>query len=195
MTEQTDSLHEQHNLWTISNMLSVSRVVLTIPITLLLFQEGDTARWWVLVLILIAMSTDSLDGKLARMRNEVSEEGKLLDPLADKIAVGIIVFVLALTGELQWWFVSVILGRDLLIILAGIYIKTQYGFVFPSNQLGKWAVTIIAITIFVVLLPFDGLEVLETALIALSMLFLTASTVSYIIRFLNAGKVAKSLEM
>jgi CDP-diacylglycerol--glycerol-3-phosphate 3-phosphatidyltransferase len=195
MTHQTDSLHAQRNLWTISNLLSISRIVLTVPIILLLFQEGNTARWMALFLIAIAMATDSLDGKLARMRNEVTEEGKFLDPLADKIAVGIIVVVLAFTGDLPWWFVGIILGRDLLIILAGIYIKTQYGVLFPSNYWGKWAVTVIAVTIFVILLPVEGLEIVETVLIAVSLILLVASTISYTIRFINAGKIVKSQDI
>jgi CDP-diacylglycerol--glycerol-3-phosphate 3-phosphatidyltransferase len=195
MTHQTDSLHAQRNLWTISNLLSISRIVLTVPIILLLFQEGNTARWMALFLIAIAMATDSLDGKLARMRNEVTEEGKFLDPLADKIAVGIIVVVLAFTGDLPWWFVGIILGRDLLIILAGIYIKTQYGVLFPSNYWGKWAVTVIAVTIFVILLPVEGLEIVETVLIAVSLILLAASTISYTIRFINAGKIVKSQDI
>jgi CDP-diacylglycerol--glycerol-3-phosphate 3-phosphatidyltransferase len=195
MTHQTDSLHAQRNLWTISNLLSISRIVLTVPITLLLFQDGDAARWLALFLIAIAMATDSLDGKLARMRNEVTEEGKFLDPLADKIAVGIIVVVLAFSGDLAWWFVGIILGRDLLIIFAGIYIKTKYGVLFPSNYWGKWAVTVIAVTIFFILLPVEGLEVVETILIVVSLILLAASTVSYTIRFINAGKLVKSQDI
>jgi CDP-diacylglycerol--glycerol-3-phosphate 3-phosphatidyltransferase len=195
MTHQTDTLHAQRNLWTISNLLSISRIVLTVPITLLLFQDGDAARWLALFLIAIAMATDSLDGKLARMRNEVTEEGKFLDPLADKIAVGIIVVVLAFSGDLAWWFVGIILGRDLLIIFAGIYIKTKYGVLFPSNYWGKWAVTVIAVTIFFILLPVEGLEVVETILIVVSLILLAASTVSYTIRFINAGKLVKSQDI
>jgi CDP-diacylglycerol--glycerol-3-phosphate 3-phosphatidyltransferase len=195
MTHQTDTLHAQRNLWTISNLLSISRIVLTVPITLLLFQDGDAARWLALFLIAIAMATDSLDGKLARIRNEVTEEGKFLDPLADKIAVGIIVVVLAFSGDLAWWFVGIILGRDLLIIFAGIYIKTKYGVLFPSNYWGKWAVTVIAVTIFFILLPVEGLEVVETILIVVSLILLAASTVSYTIRFINAGKLVKSQDI
>jgi CDP-diacylglycerol--glycerol-3-phosphate 3-phosphatidyltransferase len=189
MTTETDSLHAQRNLWTIANMLSMCRIVLTIPIVYLLIQDGDAARWWALGLIAVAISTDSLDGFIARKRNEITEEGKVLDPLADKIAVGVIVFILALTGELPVWFVAVILGRDLLIIIAGIYIKSKYDIVFPSNQWGKWAVTVIAFTVFIILLPIRGLETIESIMIGLSMFLLAASTVSYAIRFITAPKI------
>jgi CDP-diacylglycerol--glycerol-3-phosphate 3-phosphatidyltransferase len=191
MTHAADQLHAQRNLWTISNMLSMSRIVLTIPIVYLLLQEGNTARWLALLVIAIAIVTDSLDGIFARRRNEITEEGKFLDPLADKIAVGIIVFVLALTGELAWWFVGIILGRDVLIILAGIYIKTRYGILFPSNAWGKWAVTVIAVTVFIILIPVEGLAVLETILIGASVAMLAISTASYAYRFITAGRYAE----
>jgi len=193
MTKSTDSaLFAKRNLWTVSNMISISRIVLTIPIIYLLVQEGDTARWGALVLIAIAIITDSLDGIVARARNEITEEGKLLDPLADKIAVGAIVLVLAITGELPLWFVGIILGRDVLIVLAGIYIKSKYGVLFPSNNWGKWAVTVIAITVFIVLLPVEGLETITMIFKFLSVFMLAASTVSYTLRFIEAGKVVES---
>lgn len=192
MTSQTDGLFAARNLWTISNMLSMSRIVLTVPIVYLLLQDGEAARWWALFLIAIAIITDSLDGMVARARNEITEEGKFLDPLADKIAVGVIVFVLAITGELPWWFVGIILGRDVLIILAGIYIKSRYGVLFPSNVWGKWAVTIISFTVFIILLPVEGLETVTLILKIASVIMLVASMVSYTIRFIEAGKVVES---
>ncbi len=192
MTDSVNGLYARRNWWTLSNMISMSRIVLTIPIVYLLVQEGEAARWWALFLIAIAILTDSLDGKVARARNEITEEGKFLDPLADKIAVGIIALVLAITGELPWWFVGIVLGRDVLIIFAGIYIKMQYGVLFPSNIWGKWAVTVIAFTVFVILLPVPALEPIEIILMAASVIILAISTVSYAIRFLTAGKVVES---
>ncbi len=192
MTDSTSGLYAQRNWWTLSNMISMSRIVLTIPIVYLLVQEGEAARWWALFLIAIAILTDSLDGKVARARNEITEEGKFLDPLADKIAVGIIAFVLAITGELPWWFVGIVLGRDVLIIFAGIYIKVRYGVLFPSNVWGKWAVTAIAFTVFVILLPIPALEPLEMIMMAICLIMLGISTISYAIRFFTAGKVVES---
>lgn len=191
MTSSVNGLYARRNWWTLSNIISMSRIVLTIPIVYLLVQEGEAARWWALFLIAVAMLTDSLDGKVARMRNEITEEGKLLDPLADKIAVGIIALVLALSGELPWWFVGIVLGRDVLIILAGMYIKMRYDVLFPSNIWGKWAVTVIAFTVFVILLPIPELEPLEIVMMAASVILLAISTVSYGIRFIEAGKIVK----
>jgi CDP-diacylglycerol--glycerol-3-phosphate 3-phosphatidyltransferase len=192
MTQSTDGLYAARNWWTIANMISISRVVLTIPIIYFLVQEGDAARWVALFLIAIAILTDSLDGRVARARNEITEEGKLLDPLADKIAVGVVAFVLAIMEILPWWFVGIVLGRDVLIILAGIYIKYRYGVLFPSNQMGKWAVTVISFTVFVVLLPIDGLDSLVRVMMIASVLMLISSTISYTIRFIEAGKVVQS---
>ncbi len=188
MTPELEGLRAKRNLWTISNLLSISRIVLAVPIALLLLQEGDAARWWALFLIAISMVTDSLDGKIARARNEITEEGKLLDPLADKIAVGIIVVTLAIIGVLPLWFVGIIIGRDILIIFAGIYIKARFGILFPSNQWGKWAVTAISVTVFVILIPIEELRILEHILIGVSVFALAASTYSYALRFIHAHK-------
>ncbi len=192
MTGSTDGLYARRNWWTISNMLSMSRVVLTIPIVYFLMQDGEAARWWALFFIVVAILTDSLDGIVARARNEITEEGKLLDPLADKIAVGVIALVLAIMEILPWWFVGIVLGRDVLIILAGIYIKTKYGVLFPSNKMGKWAVTVIAFTVFVILLPVEGLDTIVQIMMIASVIMLTLSTISYAKRFLEAGKVVQS---
>lgn len=194
MSGSVNGLYAKRNLWTISNMISISRIVLTAPIVYLLLQEGDAARWWALVVIAIAILTDSLDGNVARARNEITEEGKVLDPLADKIAIGIIVSILAISGELPWWFVSIILVRDFLIILAGIYLKVRYGVFFPSNIWGKWAVTFIAFTIFFILLPLEGLEKVEEIMIMVCVIMLAISTISYTIRFIEAGKVVDNLK-
>lgn len=194
MSGSVNGLYAKRNLWTISNMISISRIVLTAPIVYLLLQEGDAARWWALVVIAIAILTDSLDGNVARARNEITEEGKVLDPLADKIAIGIIVSILAISGELPWWFVGIILVRDLLIILAGIYLKVRYGVFFPSNIWGKWAVTFIAFTIFFILLPLEGLEKVEEIMIMVCVIMLAISTISYTIRFIEAGNVVDNLK-
>jgi len=191
-TSGDSSLYAQHNWWTISNMLSMSRVVLTVPIVYFLLQDGDAARWWALAIMVIAIMTDSLDGMVARARNEITEEGKLLDPLADKIGVGVIVFVLAITGDLPWWFVGIILGRDILIIIAGIYIKRKYNVLFPSNAWGKWAVTVIAFTVVIMMLPIEGLDTLVFILKIASVFMLAVSTISYTIRFIEAGKIIES---
>lgn len=191
MTGSSDGLYANRNWWTLANMISMSRVVLIIPIVYFLLQEGEAARWWALFFIAIAILTDSLDGKVARARNEITEEGKLLDPLADKIAVGVIAFVLAVIEILPWWFVGIVLGRDILIILAGIYIKTKYGVLFPSNQMGKWAVTVIAFTVFIILIPIEGLDTIVLVMMIASVLMLTASTISYAKRFIEAGKVVQ----
>lgn len=192
MTTTIDALHAQRNLWTLANVLSMARILLTIPIVYFLLQDGDAARWTALGLIAVAILTDSLDGIVARRRNEITEEGKVLDPLADKIAVGVVAVVLGITGELPLWFVGIVIGRDVLIILAGMYIKYRYDVVFPSNKLGKWAVTVISLTVFIILLPIGGLEVLEFMLMIASVLVLTASTVSYARRFIEAGKLVES---
>ena len=65
------------------NMLSMFRLVLIIPVTWLILQDGPL--FWMMILILLAVATDYFDGRIARWSDSVSDWGKLLDPLADKV--------------------------------------------------------------------------------------------------------------
>ena len=101
--------------WTISNQLSILRGVLAIPVAILIAQ-GDV--WWAFGLCWFAALTDWLDGFVARATNTVSEWGKILDPIADKILVGVIVVMLVLEGLLPLRSVLVVVGRDVIILAA-----------------------------------------------------------------------------
>jgi CDP-diacylglycerol--glycerol-3-phosphate 3-phosphatidyltransferase len=102
------------------------------------------------------MVTDSLDGYFARKFNEVSELGKVIDPLADKICVATIIVVLTILGDIPLWYMGVVLARDVLIFFGGLYIRQKKGIVLVSTMSGKVAVVFIALTLTFALLgnPF-----------------------------------------
>jgi cardiolipin synthase (CMP-forming) len=139
-------------IWTFSNGLSALRAVLTIPAAMLLWSGQNELAMGMGVLCYI---TDILDGWLARRLNEVTEWGKVIDPLADKIFVGAITTVFVLQERLPLWFVAVILSRDLVIMLAGLYLARRTDFVLPSNYPGKAAVVCIMFTMTCVTLQFS----------------------------------------
>jgi cardiolipin synthase (CMP-forming) len=139
-------------LWTYSNGLSALRAVLTVPAAMLLWSQQNEIAMGVGVLCYI---TDVLDGWLARRLNEVTEWGKIIDPLADKIFVGVITTILVLQGRLPLWFVGTILCRDAVIMLAGIYLARRTDFVLPSNYPGKAAVVCIMFTMTCVVMQFS----------------------------------------
>lgn len=97
-----------------------------------------------LALMLVAVATDFLDGALARRSGQVTDLGKILDPLADKVCVDSMALALALWRDFPWWAAGVIVGRDLLILAGGLLLLRGTKAVPVSNLPGKAAVTFMA---------------------------------------------------
>jgi CDP-diacylglycerol--glycerol-3-phosphate 3-phosphatidyltransferase len=171
---------------TSSNLLSILRAFLIIPFVAVMLSALPNARLWGCLIIALAALTDKLDGVLARRFNEITEWGKILDPLADKIGVAAVALVLLWLGEIPLWFVVALLVRDLLIFAGGVYVKARYGIVSASNLLGKWTIGIVSIALFagVLHLGFPWMDLL----IAASTVMLVVSLASYSQRFVTILK-------
>ena len=130
----------KREFWTIPNALSLLRLLLPIPFAYVMTAGVPDAKWWAVGIIVLGVITDKLDGDIARWLHCESEWGRILDPLADKVAVGVIALTLLWLGLVPAWFVVLLLARDLLILAGGLYIRKRTGEVLPSNVAGKWAV-------------------------------------------------------
>ncbi|MBM2841304.1 MAG: CDP-alcohol phosphatidyltransferase [Bacteroidetes bacterium] len=170
-----------NRFFTISNLLSISRALLTIPLAFVMLRETPESRLWGAGIIVLAALTDKFDGVLARRYNQITEWGKILDPLADKVAVGVVAVVLLILGNIPVWFVVVLLVRDVLIFAGGMYIKKKKGILLQSNEAGKWTVGIVAVALFLVVLNAQSILV-DTA-IWLSVALLAVSSFLYVKRF------------
>ncbi len=106
-----------------------------------------------LFIVLIWIS-DLLDGFFARMRNEISELGKLIDPLADKIVIITLVIILLLKGIIPEYFVIIIISRDIIILLGGLYLKYRKNIILQSNWIGKITVFSIGFTLILSIFNF-----------------------------------------
>jgi CDP-diacylglycerol--glycerol-3-phosphate 3-phosphatidyltransferase len=126
------------------NLLSLLRIGL-LPFMVLCLKAGQNG--WVLALILLAVATDYFDGFFARRLGQVTDSGKILDPLADKICVNTMVVALWLWRGFPLWAVILIVARDLMIVIGGLSVLRRKKAVPVSNWPGKWAVTIMAATI------------------------------------------------
>jgi CDP-diacylglycerol--glycerol-3-phosphate 3-phosphatidyltransferase len=181
-----DSTPGSNRFLTASNLLSISRVVLTIPFVLVMFSTIPSSRLWAALIISVAILTDKLDGVIARRYNQITEWGKILDPVADKIAVGVVAIVLIHFDAIPVWFLAAILVRDVLILVGGIYIKSARGVVLPSKETGKWAVGIISLALFVALVGIQS--VLLDVLLWASVVMLVVSFSLYVVRFIETLK-------
>lgn len=128
---------------TASNVISILRGLMTLPVVWALLTHQ---RWLTIGLCLTAAVTDWLDGYVARRTGTVSRWGMILDPIADKILVGSVVVVLVLQHTLPLWFVLLVVGRDIVILLGASYASAKAKVVLPSLMSGKLAVSAIALT-------------------------------------------------
>lgn len=168
-----------------SNYLSLLRLFLAVPFFFLLdhIHEAYSFRLIIFGLMIFGLITDLADGWLARKFNEITEIGKIIDPLADKIAIGVIVIKLYMIGEIDDFYFWIIILRDLIIFIGGILVSRKIGKVLPSNLLGKITVLTIGFFLFAVILdgPTHAPGVYNTFYyISICMSF--ASVVGYAIR-------------
>lgn len=164
---------------TIPNLLSLLRILLIVPLAIFVWQ-GNLLL--ILIIVVIAMASDFLDGILARRLNQISEVGKILDPLADKLAIGTILLVLYLKHQVPLWLVVVVIGRDVAILIAGLLYARKYKFVMPSNFIGKVTANVLALMVIAFILD---LEWLERILVPIGVGFILLSVYSYARRFIQ----------
>lgn len=174
---------KEKNIWTISNLLSILRIILVIPISILLLSGIESNRYWAFGLGLLAILTDKLDGALARKYDTVTEFGKIIDPIADKIAVVTVGVVLTIQHLLPLWFVIAIAARDLLILFAGLYLKLKKNIVPQSNMPGKIAVGVISVVLILAILNNEQLNPIKEIFITLSVVMLIWSFHNYVQKF------------
>ncbi len=169
---------------TVSNALSLLRVVLFLPFVYFYEQDEKAVAFAV---VLLAIATDWFDGRVARWTNTVSELGKILDPLADKLSTALIMLYLLYRGELPLWFVALIVVRDAIIFCGGIYAKQKKQVITTALPAGKWAVGFLAGAIGGTVYPYpsEGLKIAVEITIYLASALFVVSFLQYAKRFFD----------
>jgi CDP-diacylglycerol--glycerol-3-phosphate 3-phosphatidyltransferase len=135
-----------------------------------------------------------MDGYLARKMDQITEFGKIIDPLADKICIGVIITKLFLINQLPAYYFFMIIGRDILIFLGGILLTKRLGKVLPSNMLGKITVLIIGIVIILIFLQVDRQSKYYISILGISLFLIIVSFAGYVIRAVEFLKAKIKLE-
>jgi CDP-diacylglycerol--glycerol-3-phosphate 3-phosphatidyltransferase len=133
------------------NLLSLLRVVLVWPVVLCLKADNPRANLVLAGLVVAMTITDFLDGWLSRRLNQVTELGKLLDPLADKIAMVAGLAALIIYRRFPLPLVVVLVYRDLVILVLGLWMARRDK-VPESNWWGKWNTGIVSFAAFLFIL-------------------------------------------
>jgi CDP-diacylglycerol---glycerol-3-phosphate 3-phosphatidyltransferase len=175
------------SLWNPANILTMSRMVLVPVFLLALFAEDGTDPAWrvaAAVVFAIASITDRLDGDLARRRGQVTNFGKIADPIADKALTGAALVGLSLLGELAWWITVLIAVRELGVTALRFWVL-RHG-VIPASRGGKVKAfaQVVAIGLYVLPLPAAADPVRWVAM-GIAVVLTVVTGVDYVIRALR----------
>lgn len=99
-------------IWTASNLLTMLRVAFVPLFVWVALLDGPLMGFVAMAVFLLASITDHYDGKLARLRDEVTDFGTLADPIADKALTGAAFIIFSLDGRFPWWATALILVRE-----------------------------------------------------------------------------------
>ncbi|MCK8610387.1 CDP-diacylglycerol--glycerol-3-phosphate 3-phosphatidyltransferase [Agromyces sp. C10] len=141
--------------WNLPNAITVVRIVMApVFFWLLLADAGADGpmRWWAAAIFVVAISTDWVDGWLARRNGLVTDLGKILDPIADKLLTSGALVCLSILGELPWWITLVIIVREVGITVWRL-VELRRGTVVPASSGGKLKTLTQAIAISLFLTP------------------------------------------
>jgi CDP-diacylglycerol--glycerol-3-phosphate 3-phosphatidyltransferase len=138
------------------NSITIIRILMApVFVFLLLFLPEPVSwqRFLALFLFVLAISTDGIDGMIARRTNKVTDLGKFLDPVADKVLIGGALVTLSILGEIDWWVTAVILLRELAVTVYRAVVARKV--VVPASLTGKLKTILQGVAIGVVLAPFE----------------------------------------
>lgn len=137
--EETDSdpIVESDRVLTVPNLLSAIRLAL-VPVFLwvLLVEEADG---WALAILIFSGASDWADGKIARLLDQSSKLGALLDPAADRLYMLVVPIGLAARGILPWWLIGLLIGRDALLLATAPLLRSRGITALPTIYIGKAA--------------------------------------------------------
>lgn len=137
----------EKNAFALPNLLSLSRLVFIALVVFFIAQDRAKTDWIALLFIILGSSTDFFDGLIARRYHLQSNLGRLLDPVLDKLGIGLVMLFLVIYKSLPLWYFFLIIGRDLAILAAGIYLIRRRHIIKESNWVGKYTVAIYVLVI------------------------------------------------
>ena len=161
---------------------------------LLLADAGEMGalRMLAAALFIVAILTDSVDGILARRQNLITDLGKILDPIADKVLIGGALVALSILGEVPWWVTVVILVREIgITVFRFAIIRTR---VVAASKGGKLKTILQAVTLSMFLLPLvpllgEWILVVTGILMAATVIVTVATGIDYLVKAWQSARI------
>jgi CDP-diacylglycerol---glycerol-3-phosphate 3-phosphatidyltransferase len=172
----------------VANIITVVRILLA-PLFIALLLADDQAngalRWIAAALFIVAISTDGLDGAIARRQNLVTDVGKLLDPIADKVLIGSALVSLSLLGELPWWVTIVIVVREIGITVFRFAVLSDR--VIPASRGGKLKTIAQSVAISLALVPLweifgSWVHAVNTVTMSIALVLTVLTGIDYLVQ-------------
>tara|TARA_Y100001968_G_C19407466_1_gene744490 strand:- start:992 stop:1570 length:579 start_codon:yes stop_codon:yes gene_type:complete len=170
---------KKDKILTIANFISISRILLCIPLVYFL-EINDNLNSFLIIFLMIM--SDLLDGFVARLADEITNFGKLIDPLADKICFMVVcIYLIFNQGIYLLIFFGLIVLRDVIIIIIGSYLMLNQNIYLEANKSGKWFIFIASLMMISVIYSFP--LVIISFLYLTSILLMLISTIKYIKKY------------
>jgi CDP-diacylglycerol--glycerol-3-phosphate 3-phosphatidyltransferase len=182
--------------WNLPNAITIVRILFAPAFLWLLLadqQHDGILRWVATLLFVVGIATDGLDGHIARSRGLVTDLGKLLDPIADKILTGAALVGLWLLSELPWWVMGIILLREWGITLWR-FLVIKHGVVAASRG-GKLKTVVQSVAIGCALAPLwtitgGWVYWLDGILMTLAVILTVITGIDYLVSYWRGRRLA-----
>ncbi|MCU0237411.1 MAG: CDP-diacylglycerol--glycerol-3-phosphate 3-phosphatidyltransferase [Acidobacteria bacterium] len=175
-----------------ANIITIVRIIMVPFVLVILLTEMQNKEFIAFAIFVIAAVTDSIDGYVARKYNQVSDLGKFLDPLADKLLVTAALIALVYLQEVETWVAAIIILRELFISVFRLYYlvnNSSFSASIPAKLKTTFQIVALAILMIYRKLPFaDPLRLLGTAVLYVAVALTVYSGAEYVMRMSRQPK-------
>jgi CDP-diacylglycerol--glycerol-3-phosphate 3-phosphatidyltransferase len=176
------------------NAITIARILCAPVFLWMLLVDGGAdgpLRWWAAVLFIVAIATDGIDGYIARRYEIVTDLGKLLDPIADKVLTGFAFIGLSILAELPWWITIVVLIREVGITVHRLIVASDH--VVAAAWMGKLKTLAQAVALSLALLPLasvvgDWVVWVNIVTMWIAVILTVASGIDYVITEIRGAR-------
>lgn len=165
------------------NKLTILRVIMIPFFVFFMLTDfaGAASKWIALAIFIVASLTDMLDGKIARKYNLVTNFGKFMDPLADKLLVCAAMICLVEMGKLASWMVIIIISREF--IISGFrLIAADNGVVIAASYWGKFKTVFQMVMICLLIADIEAIAIVTTVVTWIALILTVVSLIDYLIK-------------